>query len=377
MSPEQMVDARKVDARSDVWALGCTAYRLLTGVPPFDGRTLPEICTAVLGHAPVPADRIVPEIPRELAQALTTALAKSREHRFASVQAFGQAIERFARPIQAPTARAPAALTAVSTAAASTAAPPTAAAPSAAAAASAARSTVAAPTVAGPTAAGPMGAASMGAGSVAETSVPTVPMPTGREHAREAPPSSAAPTMVRAVAPRGSTSPTFVSASYPGAGPVHAQTAGSHASRQDATTAGTSIEGARPTSTTSRIGAIAFACSLVAAITGGAWWVLRVTPGAAGAETVGSADGERKEVPAESPSAPAQATAAPAAAPDAPATSATAAPAETSSSAAAPSAAPSSSTGPILAPPPARAPHPAPRPPPPSGIPDPFGGSQK
>jgi serine/threonine-protein kinase len=47
MSPEQLVGARDVDSRCDVWSLAIVAYACLTGALPFDGETFGSICVAV------------------------------------------------------------------------------------------------------------------------------------------------------------------------------------------------------------------------------------------------------------------------------------------------------------------------------------------
>ena len=46
MSPEQMISARDVDSRCDVWSLAVVAYACLTGTTPFDGSTFGAVCVA-------------------------------------------------------------------------------------------------------------------------------------------------------------------------------------------------------------------------------------------------------------------------------------------------------------------------------------------
>lgn len=77
MAPEQWQG--RPQAASDVYALGCTLYNLITGVPPFDG-SLPELMTAHLEHLPMPPGRLAP-IPPALERLLLRALAKEAAHR--------------------------------------------------------------------------------------------------------------------------------------------------------------------------------------------------------------------------------------------------------------------------------------------------------
>ena len=65
IAPEQAVDPRSADTRSDIYALGATLYAMLTGQPPFDGQTLAEILTKVLYETPVPLRQLRPEISAE------------------------------------------------------------------------------------------------------------------------------------------------------------------------------------------------------------------------------------------------------------------------------------------------------------------------
>lgn len=77
MAPEQWQG--RPQAASDVYALGCTLYNLITGVPPFDG-SLPELMTAHLELLPLPPGRLA-SIPPALERLILGALAKEAAHR--------------------------------------------------------------------------------------------------------------------------------------------------------------------------------------------------------------------------------------------------------------------------------------------------------
>jgi serine/threonine-protein kinase len=92
MSPEQCRGAGQVDQRSDVYALGCMLFALLTGMPPFDAEGVGEIIAMHLREpAPLLSSRL-PGIPPELDQLVAHCLAKDPAHRYASGTELGQAI---------------------------------------------------------------------------------------------------------------------------------------------------------------------------------------------------------------------------------------------------------------------------------------------
>lgn len=77
MAPEQWQG--RPQAASDVYALGCMLYNLITGVPPFDG-SLPELMTAHLERRPVRPTHLAP-IPAALERLILRALAKQAANR--------------------------------------------------------------------------------------------------------------------------------------------------------------------------------------------------------------------------------------------------------------------------------------------------------
>ena len=94
MSPEQAAGGRSVDARSDVYALGCVVYEMLAGEPPFNGPT-PQAVLARHSVDPVhPLRTVRPELSPALESAVSRSLAKVPADRYPSALEFKQALIR-------------------------------------------------------------------------------------------------------------------------------------------------------------------------------------------------------------------------------------------------------------------------------------------
>ena len=83
MSPEQL-NGKAVDGRSDLFSLGVIAYWLLTGVKPFDGETLTEICVQVVTKDPAPPSEFTAGLNIDFDYVLSRALAKDPAMRYQS-----------------------------------------------------------------------------------------------------------------------------------------------------------------------------------------------------------------------------------------------------------------------------------------------------
>lgn len=92
MSPEQVEAMRELDARCDVYALGCVTYEMLSGEPPFTGETELAIFTRHLNEAPRSIRQVRPEIPAGIDAAIVKALQKTRAARFYTAGAYAQAL---------------------------------------------------------------------------------------------------------------------------------------------------------------------------------------------------------------------------------------------------------------------------------------------
>ena len=92
MSPEQATGDRTLDARSDVYALGCITYEMLAGEPPYLGNTAQAIVAKILTESPTPVRKRRPSVPAHIEAAIQMALAKLPADRFASAAEFGAAL---------------------------------------------------------------------------------------------------------------------------------------------------------------------------------------------------------------------------------------------------------------------------------------------
>jgi serine/threonine-protein kinase len=92
MSPEQAMGERDLDARTDVYALGCVLYEMLAGEPPFTGPTAQAIVAKVMTAAPEPVTTYRKTVPPHVEDAVHTALQKLPADRFEGARDFAAAL---------------------------------------------------------------------------------------------------------------------------------------------------------------------------------------------------------------------------------------------------------------------------------------------
>lgn len=96
MPPEQLQSAKYVDARADIYAIGCIVYEMLTKRPPFTASSKMELMLKVSNDPPEPIERYRTNVPKELIRVVEKAMAKDPAERFATANLLADALEKVA-----------------------------------------------------------------------------------------------------------------------------------------------------------------------------------------------------------------------------------------------------------------------------------------
>lgn len=96
MAPEQAADSIAADLPSDVYALGCTLFTMLTGRRPYQAATKQQLLEAHRTQPPPRLSQMLPTIPPGLDAAVARMMAKSPQERFASMEEVVLAIAPYA-----------------------------------------------------------------------------------------------------------------------------------------------------------------------------------------------------------------------------------------------------------------------------------------
>lgn len=97
MAPEQCVSQGKIDARTDVYAMGATLFHLLAGRPPFLGDTPIAVISSHLNEAPPAIKSLAPKVSEGVSQVIEKCLAKNPDERYAHAGELLDDLERIRR----------------------------------------------------------------------------------------------------------------------------------------------------------------------------------------------------------------------------------------------------------------------------------------
>lgn len=102
VSPEQALDSHHVDTRADIYSLGCVMYFLLTGSPPFAGKSAAQKLLAHQTKTPKSLQAFSPDVPDELAAIVEKMMAKKPADRYQTPGEVHKALKRFAKRVDPP-----------------------------------------------------------------------------------------------------------------------------------------------------------------------------------------------------------------------------------------------------------------------------------
>ena len=104
-APEQ-IEAKELDARTDIYSLGCVLYQCLTGEVPFPRDSIASSIVAHMTEPPPSVSPRRPDVPAAIDDVIARAMAKRPQDRFESCEEMSAALLGANRPFQAPAAPA-------------------------------------------------------------------------------------------------------------------------------------------------------------------------------------------------------------------------------------------------------------------------------
>jgi serine/threonine-protein kinase len=108
MSPEQIREPKDAGAKSDIYSSGVVLYEMLTGVLPFNSRSLPKLIDAIYRGDKQTPSTLRPEVDKELEAIVMKAMHPRMDQRYETAREFFEALEEYnARQPLAPTGRHP------------------------------------------------------------------------------------------------------------------------------------------------------------------------------------------------------------------------------------------------------------------------------
>jgi serine/threonine protein kinase len=103
VAPEQAVDSHTADIRADLYSLGGVAYYMLTGRPPFEGKSAAQKIIAHQTKDLQPVQETTPDIPKRFADIVHKLMAKKPEDRYQTPAELVHALKSFAQVAARPT----------------------------------------------------------------------------------------------------------------------------------------------------------------------------------------------------------------------------------------------------------------------------------
>ncbi|MCB9765074.1 MAG: serine/threonine protein kinase [Alphaproteobacteria bacterium] len=92
MAPEQIHDPKSVDARADVFSLGCILYQMVCGRKPFDSDSVVQLLNDVVAGRYIPPEELAPDLPQRVREAIAGCLEPDRARRIPDCDALREVL---------------------------------------------------------------------------------------------------------------------------------------------------------------------------------------------------------------------------------------------------------------------------------------------